>query len=1018
MKLTEISTKNSVGTALLTTMLVVLGLYSVIGIPVSFWPEFVAPTLIVITPYPGVGPEEIEEQIAKPLEEELSTIGGLDELETSCSDGICKIAVRFDWGMDFDETKIKVQERINKARIRFPRQALEPNVLQIQDFMPPGIELAFFSEKRTLGEVRDYVENKIKNRFLRLSEVATTQIKGGYESHVAVKIIPEKLYAFGLTLGQIAGRIAAENKDISAGKLETDYKNRFVRIKGRFQDVEQLANIVITIINGSVIRLKDVAEVSFEPKEKLTVTHLNGREIVGIAMREKSGGNTVAMCNQVKDELERVRQILPADIQVKIIRDQSLFIESSIRTVLQNAMIGSLLAAIIILLFFGSGRNTLIIALSIPVSIITTFILISGLGLSINTISLGGLALGVGMIVDSSIVVIENIYRHMQQGRKDRFTTVVEAAREVGLAISSSTLTSIVVFLPLAFLVGLAAVLLGELALTVVFALSISVLVALTVVPALSYKLMVVPGEPKGIRKVFALWQKMFEKITDLYKPALRFCLSHRALTLFAALLLFVGTLVVIAPRLDMELLPSINEGEFNVDLAFPAGTRLEITKETTEKVERYLLQQPEIDQTYSTMGQSPIVGEIRSNMASIITRVKPDYLPRIKDIMARVRRYCRTLPAVQTVVKQITTTAGMKTEPVNVRINGSDLTILTDIGRRVSDEISAIPGVVNLKSTIRQGLPEYQFKIDRVKAEQLGLDYNDIVTSMRQALLGSAVSRFSAYGEEYDITLKVADTHLQNINDLLNLPVHSRKGQSVPLYAVARVEIGQAPSEIKRYDQVRVVEIKADVQGRSKREVQAEVHKKMDQIHLPSDYFITYGGMSRGIRDSFTSLGNALLIAIFLVYVVMGTQFNSFIHPFTITFSIPLALVGVLGGLWVFDSSISTNAFLGTIMLAGIVVNNGILLIDFIRQLRERGLNKDEAIIEGAATRLRPVVITSLTTIFGMLPIALGFGEGGEALRPLGAVVVGGLTSSTFLTLFIVPVVYSLLDRIGKKKA
>ncbi|HGY55751.1 MAG TPA: efflux RND transporter permease subunit [Caldithrix abyssi] len=1015
MKLTEVSIKNSVGTALITIMLVVLGGYALVGIPVSFWPEFVAPTLIVIAPYPGVGPEEIEERIAKPLEEELSTIDGLDELETTCSDGLCKIAARFDWGMDFDETKIKVQEQTNKARSRFPRQALEPKVLQVQDFIPPGIELAFTSEKRSLGEVRDFIENKIKNRFLRLSEVATTQIKGGYESHIAVKVLPEKLYAYGLTLGQIAGRIAAENKDVSAGKIETDFKNRFVRIQGRYRDVEQLGEMTIAIVNGAAIRLKDVARVTFEPKEKLSVTHLNGKEIVGLAIREKNGGNTVAMCNQVKDELERVRKILPADIQVRIIRDQSLFIVSAIRTVVQNAFIGSLLAAVIILLFFGSLRNTLIIALSIPISIITTFILVSALGLSINTISLGGLALGVGMIVDSSIVVIENIFRHMQQNKKDRLNTIIEATQEVGLAISSSTLTSIVVFLPLAFLVGLAAVLLGELALTVVFALSISVVVALTVVPALSHKLMVVHEKATGIRKIFSFWQKWFEKITAGYKPVLRFCLRHRLLILFGALLIFAASIVLIVPQLDMELLPSINEGEFNVDLELPAGTRLDITRQTAEQVEEYLLKQKEIEQTYTTIGQSPIIGETKSNMASVIVRVKKVYVAEIKNIMERVRNYCNTLPAVQTVVKQVTSTAGMKTEPVNVRLGGSDLQVLEEIGQRAVKAISAIPGVVNLKSTIQQGLPEYQFKIDRIKADQLGIDYNDIITGLRQSLLGSAVSRFSAYGEEYDITLKVADTHLRTINDLLALPVRSRRGFTVPLSTVAHAELGQAPAQIKRYDQVRVVEIKADVQGRSRRAVLDEVHQKMDQLHLPSDYFITYGGMSRGIRDSFTSLANALMIAIFLVYVVMGTQFNSFIHPFTIAFSIPLAIIGVLGGLWLFGSAISTNAFLGSIMLVGIVVNNGILLIDFIRQLRRRGLEKEEAIVEGAATRLRPVVITSLTTIFGMLPIAFGFGEGGEALRPLGAVVVGGLATSTFLTLFIVPVVYSLMDRLTR---
>jgi len=490
MKIAEISIKRKVGTILLTLSVVILGLISIPRIPVSFWPEFMAPILIVVVPYPGAGPTEIEEQIGKPLEQELSTIDGVEELETVCMEGACQVLVRFEWGIDFDDSKVKVQERTNKARSRFPRAALQPRVLQVQDFLPPGIELGFYSDQRDLNEIRDLIDSKLVNRFLRLPDVATVQSFGGYEEQVAVKVDPNKLYAYGLTLHQVNAALINENMNVPAGKLTSGQKKYFIRTIGKFNELEDIENIIIAA-NGVPVYLKNIAAITLENKEQETIIRLNCKHIVGLSIREKSGGNTVAMCDEVKEELSKIKTGLPQDINVIIIQDQSLFIKDSISNVLKNAFIGAIMAALILLLFLGSFRNTLIIGLSIPISIIATFFLIDKFGLTINTISLGGLALGVGMIVDSSVVVIENIFRHLGEKKSDsRIKTIVNATGEVGTAISASTLTTVVVFFPLAFLTGLFATLLGELALTIVFALSISIVVALTIVPLLSYNMM------------------------------------------------------------------------------------------------------------------------------------------------------------------------------------------------------------------------------------------------------------------------------------------------------------------------------------------------------------------------------------------------------------------------------------------------------------------------------------------------------------------------------------------------
>ncbi|MHB2155450.1 efflux RND transporter permease subunit [Calditrichota bacterium GD2] len=1018
MKLTEVSVKRPVATFLLTLTVVVLGLFSIPKIPVSFWPEFVAPVVVVLVPYPGVGPEEIEEQIARPLEEELSTLDDLDELETVCQNGMLRIMVRFDWGVDFDQAKLDVQDKTNKARSKFPREALEPKILQVQDFILPGIQLGFYSEKRSLDEVREFVDKKIKNQILRLPDVATATLFGGFDRNVEIRVDPQKLNFYELSLPQVAAAIARENRDVTAGKIKSDFNEQIVKLSGKFTDLDQIKKLIVANKFGRPVYLQDIAQVKFTRKERLVVSRLNGKEIVGLSVREKSGGNTVAMVKQVRRLMEELKPVFPADINVKVIEDQSIFINNAVRNVVRNALIGSVLAAIVIFLFLGSLRNTLIIALSIPLSVIATFLLIKWFGLSINIISLGGLAMGVGMIVDSSVVVLENIFRHLQKnGRQNRLQTVVNATQEVGMAITSSTLTSIVVFLPLAFLVGLAAVLLGELALTVVFALTLAIIVALTVVPLLSYRLMRVDQKMSGVRKLSAWWQKAIEKLTQYYRKGIAFSLRHRVFTLLLAGIILAASLAVIFPRLDVVLLPVINQGQFEVQMELPVGTKLEKTIEVTTKIEKKILQMPEVEKTFTVIGQAVRIGETKSNSAKITVDVKSRFLGQIDRVMDEIRSYCQTIPALKTKVKQIDATAGMQTQPINVRINGDNLQTLKTLGDSALARIKRIPGVVNITTSLQEGVPEYRLTIDRLKATELGISFTEAANALRSAVLGNPISRFSAYGEEYDIVLKLQESALQDINTVLQLPLVTRDGRVVPLGRLVKVETDRGPGEIKHFDQQRVVQILADIQGRSRREVNAEIHKILAELPLPAGYFITYGGMSRGIKDSFVSLGNALLIAIFLVYVVMGSQFNSFIHPFTIALSIPLAIVGVLAGLWVFNASISTNAFLGSIMLVGIVVNNGILLLDYIGQLRARGLTKNEAIIEGGATRLRPILITSLTTIFGMLPIALGLGEGGEALKPLGAVVVGGLSTSTFLTLFIIPVVYSLLDRFKKKQ-
>ncbi len=1012
MNLTAISLKKPVGTLLAAVTIVLLGIISIPRIPVSFWPEFVAPTLIVMAPYPGVGPEEIEEQLAKPLEEEYSTLDGVNEIETLCMEGMARVFVRYSWGVDFDQAKLSVQEATNKARSRFPRGALEPTVLQVQDFIPPGIELGFYSDSKRPEDVRIYVENQVKQRFLRVTDVAAVQVFGGYEEEVLIEADPDRMNSYGITLTQINGVLNRENRNISAGKLKSENKNYLLRIDNKFTDLTDIEQLIVGSAGKIPVFLKDVATVRFTRKERDSVTRLNGKEIVGLAVREKSGGNTVAMVDAVKELLPEIERTLPKDLHMQVLRDQSSFIKASINNVLRNAAIGAVLAGIVILLFLGSLRNTLIIALSIPISIIGTFVLIDKLGLTINTISLGGLALGVGMIVDASVVVLENIFRHLRKNNNgNRIEVVNEAGKEVSAAITSATLTSIVVFLPMAFLAGLFAVLLGELAITVVIALTFSIIVALTVVPVLSARLMESEKHAFWLARKF---QQMFDRITELYAGILNWSLRHRLIVSLATGLVLVFVIAALVPKLDVELLPSVNEGEFRIELELADGTRLDKTDALAKQIENNLLERKDIRQVYCVTGIFSARGEKKTNFATVTVNVRRDEIQNINTIMDEIRHRFSGIPGAKLVVRQTDVTEGMKREPVNVRIVGDDLELLTGLGMQVLKKVRGVPGIVNIKSSVQQGLYEYRVQLKRGKAADLGISGSQVAAALKLAVLGERSTRLSSYGEEYDVILRVMEDKIKYPEDILNLTLPSIRGINIPLRSVAEIKFERGPAEILRINQQRMVEVKSDVSGRSSRETLAEVKERMAEMNLPPGYYITYGGQSRAIRDSFTSLLSAMIIAVLLVYVVMGSQFNSLKQPFIIAITIPLAFIGVFLGLYFFKTPLSMNAFLGVIMLTGIVVNNGILLIDYINQQRVAGTDKTTAIIQAGKIRLRPIMITSLTTIFGMLPIAFGLGQGGEALQPLGAVVVGGLFSSTLLTLFVVPVVYSLFgDRI-----
>ena len=1007
MNITRLAVRNPVGTILIVLVVFVLGFIAVFSLPTGYFPVFSIPATVITTAYPGASALEVEQEITEPIERTIASVTDIYRVRSTSSEGFSLVQISLNWGADLDEAVYEIQTELEKVRNELPREAEKPTVVTINSLIQVSMELGVISTKRDLAELREYVEDYLQDRLSRVDQVATVQISGGTERIVEVLVDREKLASRNLSLVQVITALQTNNIDAPGGRVTEGEREYIVRAIGKYRTVDEIKLTRITEKDNTLIYLKDIAEVSFTKAEERVFTRINCKPSVGIGIGTRSDGNVVAMCDAVKEELKVLEESLPEDIEIFIALDQSKFIQRSVDALVKDALIGGLLAAVVVFLFLGNIRNTLVIIISIPASIMATFMLMRLFGLSLNIVSLGGLALGIGLVVDSAIIVLESIYRHIDDNTKaDREENTVFGTREVGLAITASTLTTLSVFVPMVFLRGLAAVLLGELALTVVFALIASLLVAITVVPMLGNRLIRVKEGHAS-----ALWTR----ITGLYKTSLSWCLRHRWITMGLAFLVFMASLGL-TRLINVELLPATDESQFQLALEYPVGTSLDITEQAGHRLEKLLSQYPEVETVFATIGQSGPFSEEVPYKAEMLVQLSAKRKRSTQEFMDRLRKELPVFPDAKIDLSLQTLTRDIGGAAVDVRIQGDDLDVLKQLGKQAVESVSDIPGLTNLRSSLSEGNPEIQVQIDREKIADLGLSIADITATIRTAVAGSTASKWSINGREYDIQVQFPEEARNSTSELGNLliPVGDR---NIPLHQVARIAYGEGPVSIEHSEQIRNVAITADTRGGGQRSAVAAVRERLAELDMPEGYQVVYEGQSRAVRDSFTSLGIALVIAVFLVYVVMGVQFESFIYPFIIMFSLPLAFVGAFFGLFIAGSSLSLNSFLGFLVLAGIVVNDAIVLVDYINRLRSSGLERMEAILTAGPVRLRPILMTSFTTIFGILPIALGIGEGAETLSPLGIAVIGGLTTSTFLTLLVIPCVYTVFDDISRRK-
>ena len=1026
MNLPNFSVNRPVTILMLFIGLILIGLISFQNLGLDLLPDLSFPMSAIIVSYSGVAPEEIENMVTIPMEEAVATIQGVKNINSFSREGSSVVLMEFNWGTDMDVSALNIREKVDQVKGFLPDDASDPIIIKFDPSLMPILVLGMDSEEKDLQKLQEYAENIIKPRLERLEEVASVTINGGLDREILVSIDNEKLRSNQLSFNQVTAALAGENVNLPAGTLQEGTINFLIRTLGRFEKIQDVEEILISNIRGKKIYLGDIAKVEDTFKERNSIIFVNGKPGIMVSLQKESGKNTVTVAKRVFKELESFRKLLPDDISVTPVFDSSDFIKKTISQVGWVALYGAVLAMFVLLFFLGNLSSTLIISFAIPISLIFTFTLLYFSNLTLNMMTLGGLALGIGMMVDNSIVVLENIFRYRELGTDIKKSACLGAS-EVGTAISASTFTTIAVFLPILYVKGIASELFSPMGYTITFSLLTSLLVALTLVPMLSSKILHLKQKdnrlsvPKEsiIQDSLNHGGRIFNFVRDEYSALIGWSLRHRGIVFILAVIIFVGSILLI-PFVGTEFIPSSDQGQFNINITLPTGTNLETTRTVVNKVEKLVSEIPEIESMLTTagegsggMGFSSEGGNSGTIMVNLVEQNKRD--KNMTQIIGELRQKIGDYPDAQIKFSQqgFSFSSGADLE---VKISGDSLDELERIATRFLESLAEVEGVYDLESSVEDVRPELHVNIDREKANLYGLNTAQIASTVQDALLGRVASIYQEKGKQINIRIRLEKEDRNSIEEVENLLVSSSVGLQIPLKEIAEVTVGSGPKGIDRENQQRIVNVSGNISGRVLGKVIQDAQKKLEKLSLPEDYRFEFAGENREMQESFIQLAQALVLSIILVYMIIASQFESLLMPLAVMFSVPFSLIGVIVGLLLADKSLNVLSYIGIIMLVGIVVNNSIVLIDYINKLRQKGMERREAIILGGKTRLRPILMTMFTTVLALVPMALGIGEGSELRAPMAITIIGGLTSSTFLSLIIVPIFYTFLDDISQK--
>jgi len=1021
MKLADFSVNKPVTILMIALIIVVLGGLFFGKLGLDLLPEIKYPVVSVVTTYPGVSSEDVEEVLTKPIEDAVSTVQHVKSIKSFSQEGLSGVMIEFNWGTNIDSAAQDVKDKLSLIQDFLPADADSPLVVKLDVKAMPVLGYGVSSENLDTLKLRQLLEDNIKDKLERLDGVASVQIMGGRQREILVSLDKSLLESYGLTQSQVVRTLRGENINISGGHIVEGIQEFTLRTIGEYKNLEEIKNTVLCVKAGAPVYLKDVAKIIDTYKEERSYSRTNKRDSVLLLINKQSGSNTKEVADRVIKELPELRKSLPSGINFNLAFDQSRIIKKATGSVAQSGIIGGLLAGLLIFLFLRNWRPTLAIIIAIPLSLLATFIPLYIAGYTLNIMTLGGLALGIGMMVDSAIVVIENIYRHLEQGKKRKEAAKIGAS-EVGMAITASTLTTIAVFFPLTLGGGIAGQISRGLALTVSFALTASLFVALTVVPMIASQIFK-KRTTEEYKKTSG--SQGFKKIQNYYKRILVWALNHQKKTILITGGLLIFSLCLI-PFIGTEFMPVGDRSMSILQLKMPPGTSLEETNKVVGQIEDDILELEDVDSVSSFGGLAEGgkmdvgmgFGSTGVNEATIMIKLKDkkDRQLSSQEIQEIIRKNLPKIKEAEISFMDMSQQMLGSGDPIEIKIFGKDLSRLKEIGNQIAKEISQIEGVRDTKNSLAEGKPEIAIKIDREKAAHLGLSVGQIGAAVKNSMQGVVATNLRQAGEETDIRVRYSLKYRQSIEDIKRLTILSSLGRPILLGQVAKISKEQGPFKIDREDQSRVALVAANVVDRDVGSVVKDIKNELADYPLPTGYFIEYGGSYKQMQDSFKTLSSALALAILLVYMVMASQFESLVYPFIVMFEIPLAFIGVGLALFITGQTLSLPSFMGIIILAGIVVNNAIVLIDYVNQLRKKGMDMSQALIEGGITRLRPILITSLTTMLGMLPMALAQQEGSEMMRPMAIAVIGGLLVSTALTLIVIPVIYSVVEGISRR--
>lgn len=1068
MALSRISTRRPVAITMIAISVLLFGFVALSRLPVTLLPDLSYPTLTVRTELAGAAPEEVETLLARPIEEALGVIKGVRQVRSVSRPGSADVTLELAWGSNIDYAVLDVREKLDVLEL--PDEAERPVVLRFDPGEDPivrlGLAFAPALDAAALGEdparlkrLRRTAEDVIQRPLESVPGVAAVKISGGLEDEIQVRVDIHKLAAANLKVSDIVDRLQAENANISGGRIDEGSASYLVRTLNQFASLDEIRDTILLSANGRNLYLKDVAEVVSGFKERESIIRVDGQEAVEIALYKEGDGNTVRAAQTALKRIEQLRKALPPDMRLITLYDQSIFISQAIDSVAQGAAFGGVLAVLVLYLFLRNAWTTAVVSIAIPVSVIATFNFMYGAGLSLNIMSLGGIALAIGMLVDNAIVVLENIARKREQGL-DALSAAETGAQEMAGAVTASTLTTVAVFFPLVFVDGIAGQLFADQALVVTASLLVSLVVAMTLIPMLAARAgretELQPAAPVSMHagrlrrglarlrwllleqvpaallmllvwlwrligwlgsaslgRLAALWQRSFALLQARYASALQWTLRQRWSVLLAVAAL--SALALGAGRtLGVELIPPFNQGEFVAELRLAPGTPIERSDAVLSQLSVAHSGDPRLAANYSVAGtgnrldaNAEAGGE---NYGTLNFVLKPEAFAEEAALMHALRGPLAQVPGLD--YRFTRPTLFTLNTPLEIEITGFDLNDMSRVAAMLRSQLQANDRFSEVESTLKPGHPELQLLFDQERAAALGLDTAELADRVVAAVQGEVATRFRLADRDIDVLVRADVANRSSAEALSELLINPESERPLRLSAVARLQLDSGPSEIRRIDQQRVIVVSANIEYGDLGEAVVQVERMIAALALPTGVRVEVSGQSEEMERSFRSLQLALALAVFLVYVVMAAQFESLRQPLVILFTVPLAGIGAVLSLWISGETVSVVALIGCIVLAGIVVNNGIVMIDTINRLRDSGMARAEAIVEGASTRLRPIMMTTLTTVLGLLPVALSGQEGAEISRPMAVVVVGGLSAATLLTLFVIPVLYTLIDR------